>query len=168
MKKKNLTHILLASVLLSLSALSGAQPMPVPVMEVINGNAKAWKAAQPTLRDAIECRKPLKHTAEVRSVFRSTNNSLDGDHAFPEPLQVFGTLNVSSVAVFEGGEEEGNSYTVEFKGMKLADVAKAAKLRKERQGSRYIREVKGGHLEADEINGKGVQLSCILGGYSDD
>ena len=154
--KSTLIRSLLAAVLLSSSAFADAQA------------SADWQAAQPLLRNAIECRKPLQHTAAVRSVFHATSDSLNGDHTFPEPLMVFGTLKVSGMSIYE--DEDGQGYTVRFPGMKLADVAKAAKLRKERESTRYIRIVKGGHLEANAMtmSGKYIQLSCVFGDEDND
>jgi hypothetical protein len=47
-------------------------------------------------------------------------------------------------------------------GAKLAEVAKAAGLKKD--GPRFVRKVKGGIVEASEPQPGTVQLACIRGG----
>lgn len=100
--------------------------------------------------------------ASVLGTFGLTNRQLDGDHKLPEVLTVFGSLKVSAISIFHGDEEEGSSYTVQPVGAKLAEVAKAAGLKKD--GPRYVRKVKGGIVEASEPQPGTVQLACIRGG----
>jgi hypothetical protein len=76
----------------------------------------------------------------VLGTFGLTNRQLDGDHKLPEALTVFGSLKVSSISIFHGDEDEGSSYTVQPEGAKLADVAKAAGLKKD--GPRFVRKVR--------------------------
>ena len=95
-------------------------------------------------------------------IFGLTNRQLDGDHKLPEALTVFGSLKVSAISIFHGDEEEGSSYTVQPVGAKMAEVVKAAGLKKD--GPRYIRKVKGGLLEASEPQPGTIQLACIRGG----
>lgn len=82
-------------------------------------------------------------------------------YQFPEPVTVFGTLKASSVQVFEGDPELGSSYTIRLPKMTLAEVAKAARLTKEKdKGGRYLRTVKGGGMIKLTTH-MDVQLSCI-------
>ena len=69
---------------------------------------------------------------------------------------------LSSISIFQGTEEEGSSYTVQPLGVKMAEVVKAAGLKKD--GPRFVRKVKGGLLEASEPQPGTVQLACIRGG----
>ena len=96
------------------------------------------------------------------ATFGLTNRQLDGDHKLPEALTVFGSLKVASISIFNGDEEEGISYTVQPVSAKLAEVVKAAGLKKD--GPRFVRKVKGGLLEASEPQPGTVQLACIRGG----
>ncbi len=131
---------------------------------LINANAPTsedWAKAAPILRDAIECKAPFVHSNAVRASLRLTNNQFDGEHRFPKPLLVFGTLVADGVSIFEGSEDEGSSYFVKLVGVKLADVAKAAKLKKD--GGRYVRSVKKGIVEASEPQPGVIQIGCIRG-----
>jgi hypothetical protein len=96
--------------------------------------------------------------ASVLGTFGLTNRQLDGDHKLPEALTVFGSLKVSSISIFHGDEDEGSSYTVQPVGAKLAEVAKAAGLKKD--GPRYA-QGQGGIVEASEPQPGTVQLACI-------
>lgn len=75
------------------------------------------------------------------------------------------TRKVSSISVFEGDEQDGRSYTVQSTNLTMAALVRAANLKKD--GQRYIRNVKGAHLEASESQPGTIQLSCILGGYDE-
>ena len=97
----------------------------------------------------------------VLSTFRLTNSSLDGDHNFPA-LTVFGSIKVTAVSVFQGTDADGSSYTVKPEGLTLAQVAKAADLKK--NGNRYVRKVRDGVIEASEPRAGQVQLACIREG----
>lgn len=155
------TRTLTASALLLVATLASAQ-MPAALRDANAPAAGDWAKASTILRNAIECREPLYSAKPVLSVFGLTNDSLDGDHKFPEALTVFGALKVSSISIFQGTEEEGSSYTVQPVGVKLAEVVKAASLKKD--GPRYVRKVKGGIVEASEPQPGTVQLACIRGG----
>lgn len=155
--KNTITRSLLAPVLLAASVC-----VPMPVAEA--ATSMDWAKAQSAVRSAIECRSVLNHTAAVRAVFRAANNTFDGNYTFPEPLLVFGALKASDVWIFEGGDDVGGSYTVQLNGMKLTDVVKAAGLQKESHSQRFFRQVKGGHLEANELQPGVVQLACIRDG----
>ena len=110
----------------------------------------------------MECRAPLFSAKPVLAVFRLTNDSLDGDHTFPAPLTVFGSLKATGISIFQGTDDEGSSYTVKPAGVTLAQVAKAASLKKD--GPRYIRKVRDGIIEASEPRPGEVQIACIRGG----
>ena len=155
------THTLIASALLLVATLVSAQ-MPAALRDANAPAAGDWAKASTILRAAIECRKPLPPVSSVLGIFGLTNRQLDGDHKLPEALTVFGSLKVSAISIFHGDEDEGSSYTVQPVGAKLADVAKAAVLKKD--GPRFIRKVKGGLLEASEPQPGTVQLACIRGG----
>ena len=155
------TRTLTASALLLVATLASAQ-MPAALRDANAPAPGDWAKASTILRNAIECREPLYSAKPVLSVFGLTNDSLDGDHKFPEALTVFGALKVSSISVFNGTDDEGSSYTVQPVGAKLAEVAKAAGLKKD--GPRYVRKVKGGIVEASEPQPGTVQLACIRGG----
>lgn len=150
-----------ASALLLAATLASAQ-MPAALRDAAAPAAGDWAKAAPILRNAIECHTPLHSAKPVLAVFGLTNGNLDGDHKLPEALIVFGTLKVSSISIFQGTEEEGSSYTVQPLGVKMAEVVKAAGLKKD--GPRYVRKVKGGLLEASEPQPGTVQLACIRGG----
>jgi len=129
------------------------------------GLVHAETGALGPLRAAIECSAPLKATPALRNALHAPQGNLTGDYTLPEPLTVFGSLKVTAVSIFEGGPDEGTSYTVKPAGARLADVAKAARLKK--VNGTYVRDVKGGHLEAGEPSKGEVQLSCIRGGNGD-
>lgn len=155
------THTLIASALLLVATLVSAQ-MPAALRDANAPAAGDWAKASTILRAAIECRKPLPPVSSVLGIFGLTNRQLDGDHKLPEALTVFGSLKVSAISIFHGDEEEGSSYTVQPVGAKMAEVVKAAGLKKD--GPRYIRKVKGGLLEASEPQPGTIQLACIRGG----
>lgn len=155
------TRTLIASALLLATSLASAQ-MPAALRDAIAPASGDWAKASAILRAAIECREPLPPVASVLGTFGLTNRQLDGDHKLPEALTVFGSLKVASISIFNGDEEEGISYTVQPVGAKMADVVKAASLKKD--GPRFIRRVKGGLLEASEPQPGTVQLACIRGG----
>ena len=149
---------------LALAAASGLASAQMPAA-LRDANAPApgdWAKASAVLRAAIECREPLPPVASVLGTFGLTNRQLDGDHKLPEALTVFGTLKVSAISIFHGDEDEGISYTVQPVGAKMAEVVKAAGLKKD--GPRFIRKVKGGIVEASEPQPGTVQLACIRGG----
>ena len=155
------TRPLIASTLLLAASLASAQ-MPAALRDANAPSAGDWAKASAILRAAIECREPLPPVASVLGTFGLTNRQLDGDHKLPEALTVFGSLKVASISIFNGDEEEGISYTVQPVGAKMADVVKAAGLKKD--GPRFIRRVKGGLIEASEPQPGTVQLACIRGG----
>ena len=149
---------------LALTVAAGLASAQMPAA-LRDANAPApgdWAKASAVLRAAIECREPLPPVASVLGIFGLTNRQLDGDHDLPEVLTVFGSLKVSAISIFHGTDDEGSSYTVQPVGAKLADVAKAAGLKKD--GPRFIRKVKGGIVEASEPQPGTVQLACIRGG----
>ena len=149
---------------LALTVAAGLASAQMPAA-LRDANAPApgdWAKASAVLRAAIECREPLPPVASVLGTFRLTNRQLDGDHKLPEVLTVFGSLKVSAISIFHGDEDEGISYTVQPVGAKLAEVVKAAGLKKD--GPRYVRKVKGGIVEASEPQPGTVQLACIRGG----
>lgn len=152
---------LLSLALTAAAGLAIAQGMPAALRDANTPAPADWAKAAPILRNAIECRDPLFASPAVLATFRLTNSSLDGDHAFPE-LIVFGTIKVSSVSVFNGTDAEGSSYTVKPQGVTLAQVAKAADLK--RNGNRYVRKVRDGVIEASEPRAGQVQLACIREG----
>jgi hypothetical protein len=149
---------LLSLTLAAVTGLASAQGMPLALRDANAATSADWSKAAPILRNAIECRDPLFASPAVLATFRLTNSSLDGDHSFPE-LTVFGTLKVTSVSVFQGTDADGSSYTVKPKGVTLAQVAKAADLKK--SGGRYVRKVRDGVIEASEPRAGEVQLACI-------
>lgn len=155
------TRTLIASGLLMAATLASAQ-MPVALRDANAPAAGDWAKASAVLRAAIECREALPPVASVLGTFGLTNRQLDGDHKLPEALTVFGSLKVASISIFNGDEEEGISYTVQPVGAKMAEVVKAASLKKD--GPRFIRRVKGGLIEASEPQPGTVQLACIRGG----
>ena len=155
------TRTLMASALLLVATLASAQ-MPAALRDANAPAAGDWAKASAILRAAIECREPLPPVASVLGTFGLTNRQLDGDHKLPEALTVFGSLKVASISIFNGDEEEGISYSVQPVGAKMADVVKAAGLKKD--GPRFIRRVKGGLIEASEPQPGTVQLACIRGG----
>ncbi|ENH6339039.1 hypothetical protein ABWH74_002373 [Burkholderia vietnamiensis] len=157
----NATRALIASTLLLVATLTNAQ-MPAALRDANAPTSGEWAKAAPILRAAIECREPLPAVASVLGTFGLTNWQLDGDHKLPEALTVFGSLKVSAISIFHGDEVEGSSYTVQPVGAKMAEVVKAAGLKKD--GPRFIRKVKGGLLEASEPQPGTVQLACIRGG----
>ena len=134
------TRTLIASALLLATSLASAQ-MPAALRDANAPASGDWAKASAILRAAIECREPLPPVASVLGTFGLTNRQLDGDHKLPEALTVFGSLKVASISIFNGDEEEGISYTVQPVGAKMADVVKAASLKKD--GPRFIRRVKG-------------------------
>ena len=155
------TRTLIASALLLAATLASAQ-MPAALRDANAPAAGDWAKASAVLRAAIECREALPPVASVLGTFGLTNRQLDGDHKLPEALTVFGTLKVSAISIFHGDEEEGSSYTVRPVAAKMADVVKAASLKKD--GPRYVRKVKGGIIEASEPQPGTIQLACIRGG----
>lgn len=155
------TRTLIASALLLAASLASAQ-MPAALRDANAPSPGDWAKASAILRAAIECREPLPPAASVLGTFGLKNRQLDGDHKLPEVLTVFGSLKVASMSIFNGDEEEGISYTVQPVGAKMADVVKAAALKKD--GPRFIRRVKGGLIEASEPQPGTVQLACIRGG----
>ncbi|MCA0327843.1 MAG: hypothetical protein LCH89_19930 [Proteobacteria bacterium] len=155
------THTLIASALLLVATLASAQ-MPAALRDANAPAAGDWAKASTILRAAIECREPLPSASSVLGIFGLTNRQLDGDHKLPEALTVFGSLKVSAISIFHGDEDEGISYTVQPMDAKLADVVKAAGLKKD--GPRYVRKVKGGIIEASEPQPGMIQLACIRGG----
>jgi hypothetical protein len=136
--------------------------MPAALRDANAPAAGDWAKASTILRAAIECREPLPSASSVLGIFGLTNRQLDGDHKLPEALTVFGSLKVSAISIFHGDEDEGISYTVQPMDAKLADVVKAAGLKKD--GPRYVRKVKGGIIEASEPQPGMIQLACIRGG----
>jgi hypothetical protein len=164
MNKNFLTRALIATALLVATALTNAQ-MPAALRDANGPAAGDWAKAGPILRNAIECRTPLRPSGPVQAVFGLTNASPNGDHRLPDSLTVFGSLKVTAISIFQGSEDEGSSYTVQLVGMKLAEVAKAARLK--RDGARFVRVVKGGLIEASEPQPGIVKLSCIQGGNQD-
>lgn len=155
------TRTLIASALLLAATLASAQ-MPAALRDPNAPAPSDWAKASAVLRAAIECREALPPVASVLGTFGLTNRQLDGDHDLPQSLTVFGSLKVSAISIFHGDEEEGISYTVQPVGAKMAEVVKAAGLRKD--GPRFIRKVKGGLIEASEPQPGTVQLACIRGG----
>ena len=155
------TRTLIASALLMAATLASAQ-MPAALRDANAPAPSDWAKASAVLRAAIECREALPPVASVLGTFGLTNRQLDGDHKLPEALTVFGSLKVASISIFNGDEEEGISYTVQPVGAKMAEVVKAASLKKD--GPRFIRRVKGGLIEASEPQPGTVQLACIRGG----
>lgn len=155
------TRLPIASSMLLAASLASAQ-MPAAQRDANAPAAGDWAKASAVLRAAIECREPLPPVASVLGTFGLTNRQLDGDHKLPEALTVFGSLKVTSISIFNGDEQEGISYTVQPVGAKMADVVKAANLKKD--GPRFIRRVKGGLIEASEPQPGTVQLACIRGG----
>ena len=152
---------LLTLALTAAAGLASAQGMPVALRDANAPTPADWSKAAPLIKAAIECRDPLFAAPAVLSTFRLTNSSLDGDHTFPE-LTVFGSLKVSSISIFLGTDEEGSSYTVKPQGVALAQVVKAASLKKD--GPRFVRKVRDGIIEASEPRPGEVQIACIRGG----
>ena len=144
----------------------GYKAQPVAIKEDAKSQAIGdWSKAAPLLRAAIECREPLPSIKSLQSVLRQTNGSLTGDHVFPEPLTVFGTIKVKAVTIFQGTEDEGSSFTVKPDGLTVAEIAKAARLKKD--SGRYVRMVKGGMIELNETRPGEINLNCVRGGASD-
>lgn len=153
----------LLSLALTLAAgIASAQGMPVALRDANESTNDDWAQAAPLIKAAVECRNPLLTAKPVLAVFRLTNDSLDGDHAFPAPLTVFGSLKATGISIFQGTDDEGSSYTVKPEGVTLTQVVKAASLKKD--GPRFIRKVKGGIIEASEPRPGEVQIACIRGG----
>ena len=151
----------LLTLVLTLSAGMASAQMAVALRDANQSTSADWVTAQPILRAAVECRKALEPVDAVRAVFRMTNANLNGDHQLPGVLTIFGSVTVEAISVFDGGDDEGASYTIQPKGMTMAALVKAARLKKD--GPRYIRQVKGGLLEASEPQPGIVQLACIRG-----
>ena len=121
-----------------------------------------WAKATPILRAAVECSKPAQPVIPQLEMLGIKPLAAGDVYQFPEPVTVFGTLKASSVQVFEGDPEMGSSYTIRLPKMTLAEVAKAARLTKEKgNGGRYLRTVKGGGMIELSTNTDDVQLSCI-------
>ena len=117
----------LLSLALTLAAgIASAQSMPVALRDANASTADDWAKAAPLIKAAVECRDPLFSAKPVLAVFRLTNDSLEGDHSFPAPLTVFGSLKATGVSIFLGSDDEGSSYTVKPEGVTLAQVVKAA------------------------------------------
>ncbi|GAA5787244.1 hypothetical protein [Chitiniphilus shinanonensis] len=153
----------LLSLALTLAAgIASAQGMPVALRDANASTPDDWAKAAPLIKAAVECRDPLFSAKPVLAVFRLTNDSLDGDHTFPAPLTVFGSLKATGISIFQGTDDEGSSYTVKPAGVTLAQVVKAASLKKD--GPRYIRKVRDGIIEASEPRTGEVQIACIRGG----
>lgn len=152
---------LLTLALAAVAGLASAQ-MPAALRDANAPAAGDWAKASAVLRAAIECREALPSASSVLGIFGLTNRQLDGDHELPQSLTVFGSLKVSAISIFHGDEEEGSSYTVRPVAAKMADVVKAASLKKD--GPRYVRKVKGGIIEASEPQPGTIQLACIRGG----
>ena len=151
------------SLALTLAAgIASAQSMPVALRDANASTADDWAKAAPLIKAAVECRDPLFSAKPVLAVFRLTNDSLEGDHTFPAPLTVFGSLKATGISIFQGTDDEGSSYTVKPEGVTLAQVVKAASLKKD--GPRYIRKVRDGIVEASEPRPGEVQIACIRGG----
>lgn len=151
------------SIALSLAAgLASAQGMPVALRDANASTNDDWTQAAPLIKATVECRNPLLTAKPVLAVFRLTNDSLNGDHAFPAPLTVFGSLKATGISIFQGTDDEGSSYTVKPEGVTLAQAVKAASLKKD--GPRFIRKVKDGIIEASEPRPGEVQIACIRGG----
>lgn len=159
------TRLFTPFILLMAASYSCAQGMPTVLRDANAVSSEDWAKAQPILRDAIECRAPLRPNRAVLAAFRLTNTVIDGDHQLPAPLTVFGVLKVDNISIFQGNEEEGTSYSVQLTGVTMAQVARAAKLNKD--GGRYVRMVQGGMLEVSKPRPGTVELSCIRGGYSE-
>jgi hypothetical protein len=155
------TRTLIASALLLAATLASAQ-MPAALRDANAPAPSDWAKASAVLRAAIECREALPSASSVLGIIGLTNRQLDGDHELPQSLTVFGTLKVSAISIFHGDEDEGISYTVQPVGAKMAEVVKAAGLKKD--GPRFIRKVKGGIVEASEPLPGTVHLACIRGG----
>jgi hypothetical protein len=147
--------------LLTLSAflLAGAAHAQInPEVNIAAGDD--WNRLKAPLRDAIECKAPLKATPAVRKALH-VKDSLTGDYKLPEPLTVYGTLKVTALSIFDEGDGVV-SYTVKPAGLTLAEIGKAGRLKKEK-GGRYFRAIKGGHVEASEgVKGEPV-ISCGFG-----
>ena len=153
----------LLSLALTLAAgIASAQAMPVALRDANASTADDWAKAAPIIKAAVECRDPLFSAKPVLAVFRLTNDSLDGDHTFPAPLTVFGSLKATGISIFQGTDDEGSSYSVKPVGVTLAQVVKAASLKKD--GPRYVRKVRDGIIEASEPRPGEVQIACIRGG----
>lgn len=152
---------LLALALAAVAGLASAQ-MPAALRDANAPAPSDWAKASAVLRAAIECREALPSASSVLGIFGLTNRQLDGDHELPQSLTVFGSLKVTGISIFHGDEDEGISYTVQPVGAKMAEVVKAASLKKD--GPRFIRKVKGGIVEASEPKPGTVQLACIRGG----
>lgn len=164
--KALLTRSLIVSVPLLLAGIASAQ-MPATLRDANAPGADDWAKAAPALRNALECRSSMPASKPVLSVFRLTNHNLNGDHKLPQELVIFGSIKVSTVSVFIGDEEEGSSYTVQPAGVTMDALVKAAGLKKDKHGARYVRVVKGGLLEASQPQPGTVQLACIRGGGHD-
>ena len=153
----------LLSLALTLAAgIASAQGMPVALRDANASTPDDWAKAAPLIKAAVECRDPLFSAKPVLAVFRLTNDSLEGDHTFPAPLTVLGNLKATGISIFQGTDDEGSSYTVKPAGVTLAQVVKAASLKKD--GPRYIRKVRDGIIEASEPRPGEVQIACIRGG----
>ncbi|MCQ9730070.1 hypothetical protein LM497_29430 [Pseudomonas aeruginosa] len=156
------TKTLLSLAMTLAAGIASAQGMPVALRDANASTPDDWAKAAPLIKAAVECRDPLFSAKPVLAVFRLTNDSLDGDHTFPAPLTVFGSLKATGISIFQGTDEEGSSYTVKPAGVTLAQVVKAASLKKD--GPRFIRKVRDGIIEASEPRPGEVQIACIRGG----
>lgn len=153
--KLNIMCIAIGTISFVTVAMANAQAPAAPA----SGN---WTKATPILRAAVECSKPAQPVIPQLEMLGIKPLAAGDVYQFPEPVTVFGTLKASSVQVFEGDPELGSSYTIRLPQMAIVDVAKAARLTKEKgEGGRYLRTVKGGGMIELTTNMSEVQLSCV-------